>query len=79
MGRSDFKELRILCKFDMARLKIPITVRIHPDLLGRVRMCAKQDNRTLTNFIETALHERVRLKSTGTAAGNASKHDGRAF
>lgn len=47
----------------MARIKIPITVRIHPDLLARVRGRAKQDNRTLTNFIETALQERVRSKA----------------
>jgi len=40
-------------------MKIPITVRIDPDLLEAVRDCAVQENRNLTNFIETALRDRI--------------------
>lgn len=40
-------------------MKQAITVRIDPDLLASARECAKQENRTLTNFLETALKERV--------------------
>lgn len=42
-----------------APLKIPITVRIDANLLDAVRNCALQENRNLTNFIETALRDRV--------------------
>jgi hypothetical protein len=40
-------------------MKQAITVRIDPELLAIARACAKQENRTLTNFLETALKERV--------------------
>jgi hypothetical protein len=40
-------------------MKQAITVRIDPELLASARLCAKQENRTLTNFLETALKERV--------------------
>jgi hypothetical protein len=40
-------------------MKQAITVRIDPELLAVARACAKQENRTLTNFLETALKERV--------------------
>jgi hypothetical protein len=43
----------------MAQSKTPITVRLHPDLLAEVRQSAARDNRSLTNFIETALRERI--------------------
>lgn len=43
----------------MAQLKTPVTVRLNPDLLAEVRQSAARDNRSLTNFIETALRERV--------------------
>jgi hypothetical protein len=40
-------------------MKQAITVRIDPELLAIARACAKQENRTLTNFLETALKERI--------------------
>jgi hypothetical protein len=43
----------------VAQLKTPVTVRLHPDLLAEVRQSAARDNRSLTNFIETALRERI--------------------
>jgi hypothetical protein len=43
----------------MAQQKTPVTVRLNPDLLADVRQSAARDNRSLTNFIETALRERI--------------------
>jgi hypothetical protein len=43
----------------MAQQKTPVTVRLNPDLLAEVRQSAASDNRSLTNFIETALRERI--------------------
>jgi hypothetical protein len=43
----------------MAQQKKPVTVRLNPDLLAEVRQSAARDNRSLTNFIETALRERI--------------------
>ena len=43
----------------MAQAKTPVTVRLHPELLAEVRQSAARDNRSLTNFIETALRERI--------------------
>jgi hypothetical protein len=43
----------------MAQQKTPVTVRLNPDLLAEVRQSAARDNRSLTNFIETALRERI--------------------
>ena len=44
----------------MGQLKTPVTVRLNPDLLAEVRQSAARDkNRSLTNFIETALRERI--------------------
>jgi hypothetical protein len=43
----------------VAQLKTPVTVRLNPELLAEVRQSAARDNRSLTNFIETALRERV--------------------
>lgn len=40
-------------------MKTPITVRIDADLLSQARRCAREDNRTLTNFIETILRQKV--------------------
>ena len=40
-------------------MKTPITVRIEAELLEEARRCARQENRTLTNFIETVLRHRV--------------------
>lgn len=44
----------------MTQLKTPVTVRLNPDLLAEVRQSAARDNRSLTNFIETALRERIK-------------------
>jgi hypothetical protein len=40
-------------------MKQPIALRIEADLLMEVRRCAAEENRTLTNFIETVLKARV--------------------
>ena len=40
-------------------MKQAITIRIDPQLLAVARECAKLENRTLTNFLETALKERL--------------------
>lgn len=42
-----------------SRLKKPLAIRIDADLLAATRACARRDNRSLTNFIETALRFRV--------------------
>jgi hypothetical protein len=47
----------------MPQLKTPVTVRLNPDLLAEVRESAARDNRSLTNFIETALRERIEVSS----------------
>jgi len=49
----------------MAQIKKPVTVRLNPDLLAEVRQSAARDNRSLTNFIETALRERINGDSRG--------------
>ena len=40
-------------------MRTPITVRVEAGLLAAARRGAAQENRTLTNFIETALRRRV--------------------
>ena len=40
-------------------MKTPITVRVDSELLADARRCAREENRTLTNFIETVLRQRV--------------------
>ena len=40
-------------------MKTPITVRIEAQLLADARRCAAEQNRTLTNFIETVLRRRL--------------------
>jgi predicted transcriptional regulator len=40
-------------------MKTAITVRLDPNLLEAVRIGAERENRTLTNFIATALKERL--------------------
>jgi hypothetical protein len=55
----------------MPNVKKPITVRIDPTLLEQVRLGAARDNRSVTNFIETALRNQLggnhvsRSKKTG--------------
>jgi hypothetical protein len=61
----------------MPQLKTPVTVRLNPDLLAEVRQSAARDNRSLTNFIETALRERINGAARGGQLrglkGSASK------
>jgi hypothetical protein len=40
-------------------MKQPIALRLEVDLLKEVRRCASEENRTLTNFIETVLKARI--------------------
>ena len=40
-------------------MKKPVTVRVDPELLAEARRCAREENRTLTNFIETVLRQKV--------------------
>ena len=40
-------------------MKLPLTLRIEPDLLDATRRCAAKENRSLTNFVETALKARI--------------------
>jgi hypothetical protein len=47
----------------MPQFKTPVTVRLNPELLAEVRESAARDNRSLTNFIETALRERIEISS----------------
>ena len=42
-----------------SELKTAITVRVDAALLIEARRCARLENRTLTNFIETLLQRRV--------------------
>jgi hypothetical protein len=55
----------------VAQLKTPVTVRLNPDLLAEVRQSAARDNRSLTNFIETALRERINGVSRGLHASGS--------
>ncbi|GEL42835.1 MULTISPECIES: hypothetical protein [Methylobacteriaceae] len=57
-------------------MKQPLSVRIDSDLLAAARDCARQDNRTLTNFIETALIARIaamRANRVESASGPSSQ------
>lgn len=49
-------------------MKKPLAIRIDPEVLEAARVCARQDNRTLTNLIETLLRQRI-------AASRASQTD----
>jgi hypothetical protein len=40
-------------------MRKPITMRFDPDLLVQARRQAFRENRTLTNFIETVVRQRV--------------------
>lgn len=40
-------------------MKTAITVRVDAALLIEARRCARSENRTLTNFIETLLQRRI--------------------
>ena len=43
--------------------KIPLNVRIAPDLLEALKKQAQIENRALSNMVETALKEYLRLAS----------------
>jgi hypothetical protein len=40
-------------------MRKPITMRFDPDLLAQAKRQAARENRTLTNFIETVVRQRV--------------------
>ncbi|GEO43502.1 hypothetical protein SAE02_76500 [Skermanella aerolata] len=44
-------------------MKKAITVRIDPDLLTAAQQCARQENRSLTNLIETVLRHWISGKA----------------
>ena len=61
-------------------MKQPIALRIEVDLLNEVRRCAAEENRTLTNFIETALKARIAAgprSLTRSPAGELEVEEGR--
>ena len=41
------------------KIKTPVTVRIEAGLLAELRLLAREENRTLTNLIETVLQQRL--------------------
>jgi len=55
-------------------MKQPITIRLDPELLATARLRAKEENRTLTNFLETALKER--FNSSGVSRTSNQSFDG---
>jgi predicted HicB family RNase H-like nuclease len=57
----------------MRHAKTPVTVRLNPDLLEKVRASAAKDNRSLTNYIETALRQRVSADSSGFNRSHSSE------
>ncbi len=46
-------------------LKTAITVRVNAALLLEAKHCARSENRTLTNFIETLLQRRIAEMTPG--------------
>ena len=52
-------------------MKKAVTFRFDPALLADVRRCAQQDNRSVTNFIETLLkaHVGARLRNSAERQG----------
>ena len=48
-----------------------ITMRFDPELLAKARLQAARENRTLTNFIETVVRQRVADPGPATCPGNA--------
>lgn len=53
------------------QMKQPITIRLDPELLAAARICAKEENRTLTNFLETALKERFNASEVSRTTGQS--------
>ena len=54
-------------------MRKPITMRFDPDLLARARLRAARENRTLTNFVETAVRQRVADAWPDTGRPDASE------
>ncbi len=52
-------------------MKTPVTVRTHSELLADARHCAREENRTLTNFIETVLRQRIKAAAVQAPASSA--------
>lgn len=48
-------------------MKTPLALRIDPEVLAAARACARLDNRSLTNFIETALRQRIAAMTSDAA------------
>jgi hypothetical protein len=53
-------------------MRKPITMRFDPDLLTQARRQAARENRSLTNFIETVVRERVTDTSPTLSASDAA-------
>jgi hypothetical protein len=56
-NRSDCTYIRIM----KTALRHPVTVRLDPKVLSAAKAKAADDNRTLTNYIETLLRRDLRL------------------
>ncbi|MCJ2122444.1 YlcI/YnfO family protein [Methylobacterium sp. J-077] len=57
-------------------MKKPLAIRIDAELLAATRDFARRDNRTLTNFIETALRRRIEEMMGPAPDPNAAKKKG---
>jgi hypothetical protein len=53
-------------------MRKPITMRFDPELLTQARRQAARENRSLTNFIETVVRERVTDTSPAFSASDAA-------
>ena len=56
---TDWKRGRIAIVHTDGAMKKPVTFRMDADLLERARRLADADNRSLTNYIETALRRAI--------------------
>jgi hypothetical protein len=54
----------------MQLVKKPITLRIDPELLEQIKRNAARDNRSVTNFIETALRQQLSGSRSRQAAAS---------
>lgn len=57
-------------------MKRSLTVRLDPELLAAARQCARGQNRTLTNFLETIIRRHVaeEMEVATSKATSADKH-----
>jgi hypothetical protein len=60
-------------------MKRPIALRVEAGLLAAVRRCAAEENRSLTNFIETVLKARVAGRPRPPAGPPVSEGDAAAL